>query len=78
VHCYSPYDFCLSDKQKVFDPKNRSHTSSIDSVFNNAYNLFLKKGIPVVIGETSATNNGNNTVKNHLTALRRNTKCCRY
>lgn len=61
VHCYSPYDFCLSDKMKVFDASNKSHTSSIDSVFSNTYKLFVEKGIPVVIGETSATNTGNNT-----------------
>lgn len=60
VHCYSPYDFCLSDKQKVFDPKNKSHTSSIDSVFSNAYRLFIEKGVPVVMDETGATNTGNN------------------
>ena len=50
VHCYSPYDFCLSDKMKVFDASNKSHTSSIDSVFSNTYKLFVEKGIPVVIG----------------------------
>lgn len=61
VHCYSPYDFCLSDKQTTFDPANRSHTNSIDSVFSNVTKLFLDKGIPVVIGETGATNTGNNT-----------------
>lgn len=60
VHCYSPYDFCLSDKQTVFNPSNKSHTSSIDSVFSNVEKLFLEKGIPVVMGETGATNtNGN-------------------
>lgn len=60
VHCYSPYDFCLSDKQTVFDPANKSHTDSIDAVFRNAEKLFLEQGIPVVMGETGATNTGNN------------------
>ncbi len=61
VHCYNPYDFCLSDKQTTFDPNNRQHTGSIDSVFSNIQRLFLNKGIPVVMGETGATNTGNNT-----------------
>ena len=60
VHCYSPYDFCLSDKQTAFNPANKSHTNSIDSVFTNVERLFLEKGIPVIMGETGATNTGNN------------------
>lgn len=61
VHCYNPYDFCLSDKMTDFDPTNKQHTSSIDTVFSNLQRLFLDKGIPVVMGETSATNTQNNT-----------------
>ncbi len=61
VHCYNPYDFCLSDKQATFNPKNKQHTSSIDSVFSSIQRLFLNKGIPVVMGETGATNTNNNT-----------------
>lgn len=60
VHCYSPYDFCLSDKQTTFNPDNKAHTNSIDSVFSNLEKLFLENGIPVVMGETGATNTGNN------------------
>ena len=60
VHCYSPYDFCLSDKQTAFNPDNKSHTNSIDTVFANLEKLFLENGIPVVMGETGATNTGNN------------------
>jgi len=59
-HCYAPYDFCLSDNWKTFDADNGSHTAGIESAFSNAYYLFLSRGIPVVIGETSATNTGNN------------------
>lgn len=61
VHCYNPYDFCLSDKMEVFDRKNKQHTGSIDTVFSNIQRLFLDKGIPVVMGETGATNTNNNT-----------------
>ena len=60
VHCYSPYDFCLSDKQTTFNPANKAHTNSIDSVFSNLEKLFLEKGIPVVMGETGATNTDSN------------------
>ena len=61
VHCYNPYDFCLSDKMTVFDPQNKAHTSSIDTVFSALQRLFLNNGIPVVMGETGATNTKNNT-----------------
>ena len=61
VHCYSPYDFCLSDNMEDFDSSNKQHTSSIDSVFKNIEELFLFNNLPVVIGETGATNTNNNT-----------------
>ncbi len=61
VHCYNPYDFCLSDKMVVFDRSNKQHTSSIDTVFSNIQRLFLDKEIPVIMGETGATNTANNT-----------------
>ena len=60
VHGYVPYDFCLSDNWADFDPTNKSHTSGIDSMFSNMQKLFIDKGIPVVLGETGATNTNNN------------------
>ncbi len=78
VHCYSPYDFCLSDKQVVFNPNNRSHTSSIDTVFANAEKLFLEKGIPVVFGETGATNTANNTEEREKWAFYMGAKSTAY
>lgn len=78
VHCYSPYDFCLSDKQSVFDPANRNHTNSIDSVFANVQRLFLDKDIPVVIGETGATNTGNNTEAREKWAYYMGSKAAAY
>lgn len=59
VHCYSPYNFCLSDEQMDFDPESPSDTADIRNIFRNIDNLFLSKGIPVVIGETGATNKDN-------------------
>lgn len=60
VHGYVPYDFCLSDKWDDFNPKNKQHTSGIDSMFSDMQRLFIDKGVPVVLGETGATNTGNN------------------
>ena len=59
VHCYSPYSFCLSDELREFDPNNKNHTSTIDTLFQDLEELFLFKDIPVVIGETSATEKNN-------------------
>ncbi|MBO4280926.1 MAG: cellulase family glycosylhydrolase [Lachnospiraceae bacterium] len=59
VHSYTPYEFCLTDEKETFMAGVNS--SSIDSVFRDIQSNFLKYGIPVVIGETGATNSHNNT-----------------
>lgn len=59
VHCYSPYNFCLSDAMMYFDPEDSACVGDIDYLFRNLQSLFLDNGIPVVIGETSATNKDN-------------------
>lgn len=61
VHAYSPNSFCLSDTQKTFSTSSAADTGSIDTIFQTIDELFLSQGIPVVIGESSATNSGNNT-----------------
>ena len=61
VHSYTPYEFCLQDTKKTFSLDNASDTSTIDYVFRDINEIFLKNGIPVLIGETGATNTGNNT-----------------
>ena len=61
VHCYNPYDFCLSDNMSEFDASNKNHTYSIDTVFKNLEEEFLFYDIPVVMGETGATNTNDNT-----------------
>lgn len=78
VHCYNPYDFCLSDKMVEFDRTNRQHTSSIDTVFSNLQRLFLDKGIPVIMGETGATNTGNNTAARESWAYHVGSKAAAY
>lgn len=60
VHCYSPYNFCLSDNQESFDPGKSEDTAEIVSLIGNLKKLFLNNGIPVVIGECGATNTRDN------------------
>ena len=60
VHCYSPYNFCLSDAQNTFDPKNSADTSDITRMVKDLKALFLDKGIPVIIGECGCTNTKDN------------------
>lgn len=60
VHCYSPYNFCLTDDQESFSPKNSQDTSGISSLISNLKSLFLNNEIPVVIGECGATNTRDN------------------
>lgn len=78
VHCYNPYDFCLSDKMEVFNRSNKQHTSSIDTVFSNLQRLFLDKGIPVIMGETGATNTNNNTASRESWAYHVGSKAAAY
>ena len=59
VHSYTPYDFCLSDTQTKFYRILSSYTTQIDMIFYSLRSLFLEKGIPVVMGETGATNKDN-------------------
>lgn len=59
VHSYTPYDFCLSDAMTNFNRLFTSHTMEIDMIFYSIKGMFLNKGIPVVIGETGATNKDN-------------------
>ena len=60
VHAYIPYNFALAsdDFIKDFDKSNKS---DIDALFNDLNSKFLSKNIPVVVGETSATNRNNPT-----------------
>lgn len=59
VHCYAPYNFCLSDNQKDFDPNKAEDTAEINKTFDTIKSIFLDNGIPAVIGETSATSKNN-------------------
>lgn len=60
THCYSPYNFCLSDTQSDFNLENSGDTSEIKTLFKNLKRLFLDNGIPVIIGECGCTNTEDN------------------
>ena len=60
VHSYTPYEFCLTDQKTTFALIG-SNTGSVDSVFRDLYTTFLQNNIPVIVGETGATNSGDNT-----------------
>lgn len=60
VHCYSPYNFCLTDDQESFSPENTQDTSGVTSLINSLKSLFINNGIPVVMGECGATNTRDN------------------
>lgn len=65
VHAYTPYDFCLADTQVNFNKLYSNHTMPIDMVFYTLSGLLLKNGIPVVMGETGATNKDNPAAREH-------------
>ena len=58
VHAYIPYYFALASDTYVtrFDGSNKG---DIDSFFNDLNSKFLSKNVPVIVGETSATNRNN-------------------
>ncbi|MBQ7487940.1 MAG: glycoside hydrolase family 5 protein [Clostridia bacterium] len=60
VHAYIPYDFAMYDTgTDYFDIEDTNQTSVIDDAFNALYDTFIKKGIPVIIGEFGCIYNGN-------------------
>jgi len=60
-HAYEPYNFALNKDSpiKTWSQSNSSDTSPINERIDRAYNLFVSKGIPVIIGEFGALNKNN-------------------
>ena len=56
VHCYSPYNFCLKDSQKSF---GSADAMEVEAIFKSIRSVFSDQGIPVIMGETSATEKNN-------------------
>ena len=64
IHAYTPYDFCypFSNTQTPnWSSSNSSDTNSIQAAIQPAYDKFVSKGIPVIIGEFGSVNKNNNT-----------------
>ena len=60
VHAYIPYNFALASDSFVtkFD---QSTKSDVDYFFNDLNSKFISKNVPVIVGETSATNRNNSS-----------------
>lgn len=63
VHSYTPYEFALKNDMEAnrWDEANPADTCEIDALFERMDRIFLKKGIPVILGEFGAQNKNGNT-----------------
>jgi len=62
IHAYSPYNFALNEgtgKTDKWSKDNPSDTSGVNTPLDRAYNTFVSKGIPVIMGEFGAINRKN-------------------
>jgi len=61
VHSYSPYNFALNTNRihNSWDKDNPRDISAITDEIDRAYNAFVVKGIPVIMGEFGAMNKDN-------------------
>jgi len=62
VHAYSPWNFAGDEgpgKVNTWSKDNSSDISSVNTPLDCAYNTFVSKGIPVIIGEFGAINRNN-------------------
>jgi len=61
IHAYEPYNFALNENSPVntWSADRASDTAPIIERIDRAYNLFISKGIPVIMGEYAALNKNN-------------------
>lgn len=60
VHAYTPYDFALMPGGRSdWSSSNVADTAPITSLFDRLEEMFLSKGIPVIMGEFGAVNRQN-------------------
>lgn len=57
VHAYTPYNFCMSTAQVT--AFGSSQKNEVDWLFSSLEKNFLSRGIPVIIGEASASDKNN-------------------
>jgi len=65
IHSYSPYNFALNKNIEFnkWSRTNSSDTSQIRQGIDRAYDKFVSKGIPVIIGEFGAMNKNNDDAR---------------
>jgi endoglucanase len=60
IHAYVPYNFALNKTGgSSWNKDNSEDTIQIDNMMNNIDNSFVRKGVPVIIGEFGAVNKNN-------------------
>jgi len=60
IHEYVPYEFVMKeDGTKKWSQQSSKDTKKIDKAFNNLYDSFISKGVPVIISEFGAVNKDN-------------------
>jgi len=61
IHAYEPYNFALNENSPVntWSVSRTSDTMPITERIDRAYDLFISKGIPVIMGEFGAVNKNN-------------------
>ena len=61
IHAYEPYNFALNENSPVntWDSGNPADTSPIIERIDRAYDLFVSKGLPVIMGEFGAMDKNN-------------------
>ena len=59
VHGYAPYNFAFNVGSGATSTFSSDQQIALDAIFKNISNLFISKGIPVCMGEYSATNKDN-------------------
>lgn len=57
IHAYKPYDFTMNSKTSHSEFTD-AYNTSLKSTINSICNTYVKKGIPVIIGEFGASNYG--------------------
>ena len=58
VHAYSPYSFCM-DKAGDHSTFSETYATELEGILKNIRKQFIDKGVPVILGEFSASNYNN-------------------
>jgi len=65
IHIYEPYDFALNVNSPIntWNRNDLADTSPVTAPIDRAYDVFVSKGIPVIIGEFGAMNKNNVNIR---------------